>query len=549
MQGNSDAPKTKLPKPLGLALSGGGFRAAAFHLGVLKRLNELALLGKIDFVSTVSGGSIAGAAWIYWQAQKGDTIGNPNEWDRFEASLISLMRSGLRERLISRGLFTPFIASAISMSVAMYFVRPKFYSNEVGISEICLLVAVTFGLAYVSWHYTATRFLIRAFDRWLFRKTTLGDLYRDDLSRDTKRFWPHLIINATGLNSGDHLLFSPPSRPGSSIWRFLLRTLPNRTGIPASPGTWRLEPEYRETPPRVRMASNTSLAKGVAASCALPSLFAPLALHDPEPWWEWPAWWKGKFRAVDGGVSDNQGIQILLDGNCHGIIVSDAAGVLRTQPKPATWQLFPPGNGVIFRSQNIIYERMRELGFRILEERAEFYRILNEIGGLDLASERRAPTLEGYVFLELWPSDRFKWKDRYRLPSIFYSPVARIRTDLDGFSPIEISILMFHGYTIVDHCIRSYHNEWIAASVPPLRFRSCIQDVNIVWSELSPAETGTKMCHLVASDSRSKSWRALQRCWFLWRSRKVRRQLHLAQQTGTSPVPPEANLPPPPTGG
>ncbi len=47
-------------KRIGLALSGGGFRAAAFHLGVMRKLKELNLLYKIDVLSCVSGGSIAG---------------------------------------------------------------------------------------------------------------------------------------------------------------------------------------------------------------------------------------------------------------------------------------------------------------------------------------------------------------------------------------------------------------------------------------------------------------------------------------------------------
>ncbi len=48
-------------KRIGLALSGGGFRAAAYHLGTFKKLQELGLLHKIDLFSCVSGGSIAGA--------------------------------------------------------------------------------------------------------------------------------------------------------------------------------------------------------------------------------------------------------------------------------------------------------------------------------------------------------------------------------------------------------------------------------------------------------------------------------------------------------
>jgi NTE family protein len=43
---------------IALCLSGGGFRATLFHLGALRRLNELGILNKIDAFSSASGGSI-----------------------------------------------------------------------------------------------------------------------------------------------------------------------------------------------------------------------------------------------------------------------------------------------------------------------------------------------------------------------------------------------------------------------------------------------------------------------------------------------------------
>lgn len=48
-------------KRVGLALSGGGFRAAAFHLGVFRYLQARDMLWKLDLLTCVSGGSIAGA--------------------------------------------------------------------------------------------------------------------------------------------------------------------------------------------------------------------------------------------------------------------------------------------------------------------------------------------------------------------------------------------------------------------------------------------------------------------------------------------------------
>lgn len=52
---------SSLPEGLALCLSGGGFRAALFHLGALRRLNELGLLARIDTFSATSGGSIVAA--------------------------------------------------------------------------------------------------------------------------------------------------------------------------------------------------------------------------------------------------------------------------------------------------------------------------------------------------------------------------------------------------------------------------------------------------------------------------------------------------------
>lgn len=47
-------------RTIGLALSGGGFRATLFSLGSLWRLNDAGLLGVLDRVTSVSGGSILG---------------------------------------------------------------------------------------------------------------------------------------------------------------------------------------------------------------------------------------------------------------------------------------------------------------------------------------------------------------------------------------------------------------------------------------------------------------------------------------------------------
>lgn len=66
-------PETNGAAKLGLALSGGGFRATFFHLGVLRRLAELDVLRHVDVISSVSGGSILGAHYMLRLKERRET--------------------------------------------------------------------------------------------------------------------------------------------------------------------------------------------------------------------------------------------------------------------------------------------------------------------------------------------------------------------------------------------------------------------------------------------------------------------------------------------
>jgi NTE family protein len=62
------------PQPgIALCLSGGGYRAAVFHVGAIWRLHEAGLLAKTARISSVSGGSItAGVLGLNWNLIKAD---------------------------------------------------------------------------------------------------------------------------------------------------------------------------------------------------------------------------------------------------------------------------------------------------------------------------------------------------------------------------------------------------------------------------------------------------------------------------------------------
>ena len=70
-------------KYAGLALSGGGYRAALFHLGSLWRLNELGWLKRMAEITSVSGGSITaaylGLCWNRLKFEENGVAGNFGE--------------------------------------------------------------------------------------------------------------------------------------------------------------------------------------------------------------------------------------------------------------------------------------------------------------------------------------------------------------------------------------------------------------------------------------------------------------------------------------
>src|SRR5258705_10146693 len=77
-----------------LALSGGGSRAMAFHLGCLRALHDRDLLKKVKVISTVSGGSVIGACWAYWDV----------DFAEFDRRIEQILRRGFNGA-IARSLF------------------------------------------------------------------------------------------------------------------------------------------------------------------------------------------------------------------------------------------------------------------------------------------------------------------------------------------------------------------------------------------------------------------------------------------------------------
>jgi len=100
-------------KRIGLALSGGGIRAAVFHLGVLKYLAEAGLFDRVVNISSVSGASLCiGAIFAV----------NNNKWSTGKAFLRDVLPS-VREIILSNDI-------EISALLRLPF-TPKYWRNRV----------------------------------------------------------------------------------------------------------------------------------------------------------------------------------------------------------------------------------------------------------------------------------------------------------------------------------------------------------------------------------------------------------------------------------
>lgn len=82
------------PREVGLVLSGGGFRAIAFHLGCLRALHELRLLRRLHAISSVSGGSVNAAMYAY----------SNDSFSEFNARVVDLLQRGLTGDIVKAAL-------------------------------------------------------------------------------------------------------------------------------------------------------------------------------------------------------------------------------------------------------------------------------------------------------------------------------------------------------------------------------------------------------------------------------------------------------------
>src|SRR3954454_23587004 len=84
---------------IGLALSGGGFRASLYHLGLVRFLRDAGVLPRVTHVTSVSGGSVLAAHLaLHWDRYSGSA----KEFDSAAAEFLAFVRLDVRNRIVRR---------------------------------------------------------------------------------------------------------------------------------------------------------------------------------------------------------------------------------------------------------------------------------------------------------------------------------------------------------------------------------------------------------------------------------------------------------------
>lgn len=345
-------------KKIGLALSGGGFRATLYHLGLVRFLRDAGILPQVTHITSVSGGSIIAAHLALNWARY---TGSAEEFDAVAGDLLAFIRLDVRNRILRR----------FPLSLPLRLPR-----RLVGLSNRRLRRT---GL--LEYHY----------EKHLYGDRSLFELPET----------PELHILATNLSEGRLCSFN---REG------LLNIRREADGF-------RIE--------RVKVGLGT-VSMAVAASSAFPGFFPPMLLTEKDVGATSGAFGRQSF--TDGGVFDNLGVRMFRflaksgDGEPRrwdAVLVSDTG-------KPFEVQSDVGDVGMVrtaMRASDILMDRVWQLESETFRDSAGF--LFARI--MDVVDPKQDPTA-------LHP------EIQRQLPNI--------RTDLDRFTPLEMTTLIRHGYCI-----------------------------------------------------------------------------------------------------
>lgn len=297
-------------KKIGLSLSGGGYRASAYHIGTIRKLKEMGILQDLDVISSNSGGSITAATYSL----------HKNDFDRFEKTMIKGIKSSVIGGILKSVRFLiPIVLFLILFCASIYFM----IAGPAWISTVILFVIILALFIFQYAIFPLSRIIESIYNKLFFNNAKLKDLTST----------PKLVINSTNVETGRLFTFARDKMSDSSY------QFPDN-GKPS------ISFKQKEFP----------IARAVAASTCVPFAFSPVTING--------SYFKNKAdvkrarpRLVDGGVYDNQGIhKLAFKGSsyaCDTIIISDAGNVMPF--KNSYWNVL----GLLIRVSDIFMNRIK----------------------------------------------------------------------------------------------------------------------------------------------------------------------------------------------
>lgn len=412
--------KPKQQYKLGIGLSGGGFRAALFHIGVLAAMAEKNKLKDIEVISCVSGGSIIGAFYYLkikqlFEAKEDETIVQEDYIrivKEIETEFLEAVQKNIRMRLLT----------SFSKNLMMW--RGDSYSRSNRLGEL-----------YEEYFYNALLpkkdgSPIFMNDLFILPFGTDNFKLNDDNWKRSNKV-PQLILNSTAVNTGHN-------------WQFTASWM-------GEPPTYisdefdvkpRLRRMYYENAPE--QYQNFRLGYAVAASSCVPVLFQPLVLKD--------LYKNLDLELIDGGVHDNQGIASILEQECNEIIISDASAQM-----PDNALHTESAASLFFRVDTILQERLREI--QLLDLKSRKYTSI--VAKLSIVHLKNGLEQLPVSWIDCTDVNRSILYDKeieeenallkYGVMKRIQKGLSEVRTDLDSFNDLEAYALMYSGYKQMMH--------------------------------------------------------------------------------------------------
>jgi len=263
---------------IGIALSGGGYRATALHLGTLKKLNDMGILAEADVISTISGGSITGACYCIHEG----------DFTNFYTKLYEgLQRKNVVTKILLSYIGLRFLVAALIFLGSFYFL----FTDKAWLFPIIVFALFFIILKFQFQLFPISKRIEEIYDDFFYHNKKLGNLPSK----------PTLVIGATNLQTAKPFSFSKYWMQDSTY-------------------------QFMDDPIQFK-AEHFPVARAVMASSCVPFAFTPVTIA--KEFFAYPEDAKRIHPViVDGGVYDNQGIHKVMQSGQYecGIVITSDAG-------------------------------------------------------------------------------------------------------------------------------------------------------------------------------------------------------------------------------